>query len=185
MTDTVTIRRDMLERLYEAAGRGTGMENEDLRSVRAALSDPVQEPIAWRFTGVSGFTRYITERKYQAISTEARNWYEPYECAKCRAAPVQGEAVAWARQCDLDESDPAIFVAREEVQESGYLVPLYATPPQPAEVGVLVEALRYFVSRESAIQAKFDLHGPADIASGMRIKFEQARAALAKLDGNK
>jgi len=48
-------------------------------------------------------------------------------------APVQGEAVAWARQCDLDESDPAIFVAREEVQESGYLVPLYTTPPQPAE----------------------------------------------------
>lgn len=42
MTDTVTIRRELLERLYEAAGRGTGMENEDLRSVRAALAAPVQ-----------------------------------------------------------------------------------------------------------------------------------------------
>lgn len=39
-----------------------------------------------------------------------------------------GEAVAWARQCDLDESDPAIFVAREDVQESGYVVPLYTHP---------------------------------------------------------
>lgn len=87
MTDLIPIRRELLERLYEAAGRGTGMENEDLRSVRAAL-----------------------------------------------ATPVHGEAVAWARQCDLDESDPAISVAREEVKESGYLVPLYTTPPQPAPV---------------------------------------------------
>ncbi len=44
-----------------------------------------------------------------------------------------GDAVAWARQCDLDESDPAIFVAREEVQESGYVVPLFTRPPVVAE----------------------------------------------------
>lgn len=48
-----------------------------------------------------------------------------------------GEAVAWARQCDLDESDPAIFVAREEVQESGYVVPLYIHPADQVD-GVVV-----------------------------------------------
>lgn len=47
------------------------------------------------------------------------------ERMKASAAPAH-EAVVWARQCDLDEADPAIFVAREEVRESGYTVPLYA-----------------------------------------------------------
>lgn len=51
------------------------------------------------------------------------------------AQPAADEPVAWARQCDLDESDPAIFVAREEVRESGYVIPLFriATPVAAGE----------------------------------------------------
>lgn len=43
----------------------------------------------------------------------------------------------------------------------------------------LLEALEYFVSRKAAILAKFDIHGPADIAAGMRIKLGKAEAAIA------
>lgn len=55
---------------------------------------------------------------------------------------------------------------------------LYTTRQPAHAVEALVEALAYFASRQTAIQAKFDLHGPEDIASGMRIKFKQARATL-------
>lgn len=58
-------------------------------------------------------------------------------------ATEQGRTL-WARQCDLDESDPALFVARERVEESGYTVPFFAEPrPQAApDVAGLVEALK-------------------------------------------
>ena len=46
----------------------------------------------------------------------------------------------WARQCDLDESDPALFVSRERVEKSGYTVRLMtATQPGP-DVRTLVSA---------------------------------------------
>jgi len=50
--------------------------------------------------------------------------------AAVEQAPAQDEQqqTLWARQCDLDEPDPAIFVAREQVEESGYVVPFYAAP---------------------------------------------------------
>lgn len=37
MTDTIKISRELLERLYEASGRGDGMHTDDLRAVRAAI----------------------------------------------------------------------------------------------------------------------------------------------------
>ena len=40
MTDTIKISRELLERLYEASGRGDGMHTDDLRAVRALLSTP-------------------------------------------------------------------------------------------------------------------------------------------------
>ncbi|PTU76869.1 hypothetical protein DBO86_23010 [Pseudomonas indoloxydans] len=50
-----------------------------------------------------------------------------------RPLAEQGERQeVWARQCDLDESDPALFVSRERVEESGYTVRLTtATHPGP------------------------------------------------------
>ena len=42
----------------------------------------------------------------------------------------------------------------------------------------LSAALEWFVDREAAIQAKFDLHGPGDVASAMKIAFHRARKAL-------
>ena len=40
MNDTIKISRELLERLYEASGRGDGMHTDDLRAVRALLSTP-------------------------------------------------------------------------------------------------------------------------------------------------
>ncbi len=40
MTDTIKISRELLERLYEASGRGDGMHTDDLRAVRALLATP-------------------------------------------------------------------------------------------------------------------------------------------------
>ena len=50
-----------------------------------------------------------------------------------RPLAEQGERQeVWARQCDLDESDPALFVSRERVEESGYTVRL-TTATQPSQ----------------------------------------------------
>ena len=117
MTDTVTIRRELLERL-------------------AAECEAETE---WNCANVPAGTRAATTRAI-AMKDAAES------IRAALAAPVQGEAVAWARQCDLDESDPAIFVAREEVQESGYLVPLYTTP-QPAPAQDVAGLLEWAVDR--------------------------------------
>ncbi len=50
-----------------------------------------------------------------------------------KAQQVGQEPVLWARQCDLDESDPALFVSRERVEESGYTVPFYPHPTNSVE----------------------------------------------------
>lgn len=50
-----------------------------------------------------------------------------------RPLAEQGERQeVWARQCDLDESDPALVVSRERVEESGYTVRL-TTATQPSQ----------------------------------------------------
>jgi hypothetical protein len=55
----------------------------------AAQPAPVQEPIAWRFTGVAGFKRYVTDAQHKAFSPEVQSWYEPFKCSGCAAAPAQ------------------------------------------------------------------------------------------------
>lgn len=64
------------------------------------------------------------------------------ENAKLRTALAeQGERQeVWARQCDLDESDPALFVSRERVEESGYTVRLTTATQPSQDVRALVEA---------------------------------------------
>lgn len=44
------------------------------------------------------------------------------------------------------------------------------------EIEKLRSALQFFVDREAPIQAKFDLHGPADIAKAMRHARSRSRA---------
>jgi hypothetical protein len=54
----------------------------------AAQPAPVQEPAAWRFTGLAGFKRYVTDAQYQAFSLEVQSWYEPFKCASCTTPPA-------------------------------------------------------------------------------------------------
>ena len=42
-----------------------------------------QEPVAWRFTGIAGFKKYITDTQYQSFHQDAKKWYEPYRCVNC------------------------------------------------------------------------------------------------------
>lgn len=53
----------------------------------AAQSEPAQEPVAWRFTGIAGFKRFVTDAQYKAFSPEVRAWYEPFKCAICTTPP--------------------------------------------------------------------------------------------------
>jgi hypothetical protein len=66
--------------------------NKAITAIKQARSAPVQEPVAWRFTGIAGFKRFVTDAQYKAFSPEVRAWYEPFKCASCTtppAAPVQ------------------------------------------------------------------------------------------------
>lgn len=80
--------------------------------------------------------------------------------------------VAWARQCDLDEPDPAIFVAREEVEESGYVVALYTH----ADTGE-VERLRY-----AKMQMKEQRDSERRISCALEEERDTLRQQLAERD---
>jgi hypothetical protein len=48
---------------------------------------PVQ-PMAWRFTGVAGFKRFVTDAQHKAFSPEVQSWYEPFRCSNCTTSPA-------------------------------------------------------------------------------------------------
>ena len=52
-----------------------------------AFPKPEQEPVAWRFTGIAGLNRYMTQKKYDAQTPEIKKWYEPFKCANCITLP--------------------------------------------------------------------------------------------------
>jgi hypothetical protein len=59
---------------------------ESRREVAALAAQPAgQETMAWRFTGVAGFKRYVTDAQYEAFSPEVQSWYEPFKCSSCTA----------------------------------------------------------------------------------------------------
>ena len=49
--------------------------------------EPEQEPVAWRFTGIAGLKRYMTQKQYDAQTPETKKWYEPFRCANCITPP--------------------------------------------------------------------------------------------------
>lgn len=77
------------------------------------------------------------------------------ELAALKAQQVGQKPVLWARQCDLDESDPALFVSREKVEESGYTVPFYPHPTNSVEG----EPVAYTTSGMLAIAKELPLTG--------------------------
>ena len=46
-----------------------------------------QEPVAWRFTGIAGLKRYMTQKQYDAQTPEIKKWYEPFKCKNCTTPP--------------------------------------------------------------------------------------------------
>jgi hypothetical protein len=67
-----------------------------------------QETVAWRFTGIAGFKRFVTDAQYKAFSPEVRAWYEPFKCASYTTPPA-------AQQKPLtDEEYKALVDARNE-----------------------------------------------------------------------
>ncbi|UEP31574.1 helix-turn-helix domain-containing protein [Burkholderia sp. B21-007] len=92
LTDVVTVPRTLLQDLVDdvadyAASRDfrAGEEawrDDILTRARALLAAQQPEPIAWESTTV-GYTKYITDERYQKFSHEVRKWYKPYRCSAC------------------------------------------------------------------------------------------------------
>ena len=81
--------------------------------------EPEQEPVAWRFTGIAGLKRYMTQKQYDAQTPETKKWYEPFRCANCitppQRKPLTDEQmwVLWNSQGDdAMEQQAAIAFAR-------------------------------------------------------------------------
>lgn len=49
------------------------------------------EVVAWESTTL-GYTKYLTQSRYEMFSPAARAWYKPYKCSNC-AAPQTPQAV--------------------------------------------------------------------------------------------
>ncbi|MDR6768665.1 hypothetical protein J2W88_003969 [Acidovorax delafieldii] len=49
------------------------------------------EVVAWESTTL-GYTKYLTQSRYEMFSPAARAWYKPYKCSNC-AAPQPTQAV--------------------------------------------------------------------------------------------
>jgi hypothetical protein len=87
---------------------------------------PVQEPVAWRFTGIDGFKRFVTDAQYKAFSPEVRAWYEPFKCASCTTPPAQPAPVQEPVEIDADMRN----VLHGALKRSGKIIPPPAAPVQ-------------------------------------------------------
>ncbi|HDR9087330.1 TPA: hypothetical protein QDB10_003245 [Burkholderia vietnamiensis] len=80
MNKTLT---DLAHEIYAAAQTAPGEGIEDATGrIEALLAAQQPEPIAWESTTV-GYTKYITDERYQKFSHEVRKWYKPYRCSAC------------------------------------------------------------------------------------------------------
>ena len=87
---------------------------------------PEQEPVAWRFTGIAGLKRYMTQKHYDAQTPEIKKWYEPFKCKNCTTPPQpEQEPVAWWNQKKDSVSIDPVHRHNPDCQ------PLYTAPPQP------------------------------------------------------
>jgi hypothetical protein len=61
---------------------------------RDVLTQAPQEPLKWKFTGIAGLKKYLTDSQYQAQTDDVKKWYEPI-CETCQqSAPQERVAVA-------------------------------------------------------------------------------------------
>jgi hypothetical protein len=120
-TRTATITTDMaldlaleaLEYIHEGAnnqGPHTGISwrcvavkaEPAIKAIKLARLAPVQEPVAWRFTGIAGFKRFVTDAQHKGLPLEVRAWYEPFKCASCTTPPAaQRHTIDMAREAGI------------------------------------------------------------------------------------
>jgi hypothetical protein len=96
---TIEAMKQALEALEEWEKSMSKGSLEAHRILRTAIAEAEkQETVAWRFTGIAGFERFVTDAQYKAFSPEVRAWYEPFKCASYTtppAAPVQEPLGYW------------------------------------------------------------------------------------------
>lgn len=94
------------------------------------------EAVAWRFTGVAGLRRYMTQKQYDAQTPETKKWYEPYKCVNCNTHSSKEQDVVVNNQGSSD-SKGYVFVAIPILEQLGInraVIDMIAiTPPQPKE----------------------------------------------------
>jgi hypothetical protein len=101
----------------------------------AAQPAPVQETMAWRFTGVAGFKRFVTDAQHKAFSPEVQSWYEPFKCSSCTTSPAQPAPV-----------QPMAHIVGEIDHTGKVWKPVQPAPtvqePVPAAIKTVVEAMQ-------------------------------------------
>jgi hypothetical protein len=103
------------------AGLSAAETIRELDRMVSAQPGPTVQPVAWRFTGIAGFKRFVTEAQYKAFSPEVRAWYEPFKCATCTTPP---DVAAPDRTCECNQGqvcgvcDPITRTAYEPVGEA-------------------------------------------------------------------
>lgn len=148
MTNTIKISRELLERLYEASGRGDGMHTDDLRAVRALLSTPPAD--AADMGGQAG-------EEVEVVAHLMRpDFMEPYVSIRRGCSGVFVEQLMTVAQHHriLAQRDAAIEewsgTAVQNGMESDRLAEELAKHRQQA--GKLVEALRSCTRAKSAAE---------------------------------
>ena len=95
-------------------GGPSNKDYEDAMRLRRLneLAKPAQqqEPVAWRFTGIAGLKRYMTQKQYDAQQPGVKKWYEPFMCANCTSLLAQRKPL-------MDDEIHQCFLASEQGQD--------------------------------------------------------------------
>lgn len=70
------------ETLDKAVYLRAAIRRIDEGGLQAAVAAPAQESILWRYTGIAGLNKALTDEQYRMQPPGIRRWYEPM-CAKC------------------------------------------------------------------------------------------------------
>lgn len=186
MTDTVTIRRELLERVAKPVETQYDRDQRwiALEELRAALAAPVQgeasqetaQPEVAENTGSLDTTK--TPIGVEAVSLSVDGVAAPDEAEKVDDifawATFDGEGSYDLRLYEDNETYLADWLRVQGQRYAKWVFPLYTTPPQPADVGELEHANRLlrYVRQSPGMMANC----PADLEVMLD-------GYLAKLDG--
>jgi hypothetical protein len=125
-------------------------------SIRQAITEAEKqeqgEPVAWRFTGIAGLKRFISQKMYEAQTPATKKWYEPFKCANCttpQPKQEQGEPVAIHQYRNPHCSDWYDGIPDHHDGHGPYEVrTLYTTPQQrkpltDAEIDLMTDHIYY------------------------------------------